>query len=380
MTRRDDDNSNDDPRDAHLLAALRHAPDRDALPPHEVSERILAAARAAAQSTRAAAQSQPAAARPVLGGPAPWWQRLSAWLMRPQVAASFGTLVVASLVGVMWSTRDPLVAEFAPNAPFAQRADQRSVAPASAVAPPAEAAKADAGAAAAAPAGGSAADLREAKDKLAVQPPPKAVGKDAAVRVEARARSKAEAPAARAAVPTAESAATTPPAAPPPAAAPAAQAADVAAPAVAAERRSSANERDLPLLARQQGAAAARSASAAGLSLAAKARAAEPLAAIDAALAAGARWQAAGSAGGVAHGPAQRALWASVQEATRGHWEAVPPALPSDPWLVLDHGSPPRAILWIMNGALYVTAEGQSWRAPITAAQREAWTAEVGRW
>jgi hypothetical protein len=370
MTRRDDDNGNDDPRDAHLLAALRHAPDRDALPPHEVSERILAAARAAAQSQRTAA-------RPVLGEPAPWWQRLSAWLMQPQVAASFGTLVVASLVGVMWSTREPPVAEFAPNVPFGQRADERGVAPASATPPPAEAAKADAGAVAAASAGGVAADLREAKDKLAVQPPPKAVGRDAAVRAEARARLKAEAPAAPATVPTAEAAATTPPAVPPPAAAPAA---DAAAPAVAAERRSSANESDLPSLARQQGAAAARSAPAAGLSLAAKARAAEPLPAIEAALAAGARWQAAGSAGGVAHGPAQRALWASVQEATRGRWEPVPPALPPDPWLVLDQGSPPRASLWIKDGALYVTAEGQSWRAPITAAQREAWTAEVARW
>jgi hypothetical protein len=334
MNRRDDDDNGDDPRDAHLLAALRHAPDRDALPPREVSQRILDAARAAAQSTRPAAQ-------PMLDQPARWWQRLSAWLTQPQVAASFGTLVVAALVGVMWSTREPPVAGFEPST-----------------------------------AAGTASDLLEAEDKRAVLPPPKATGRDAAaVRAESRARPKAEAPAAP--VAATASAAPVPPAPPAPAVT-VPQAADAAPPA-AAERRASATESDAQFLARQQGAASARAAPAAGLSLAAKARAAEPLAAIDAALAAGALWQAAGSAGSVQHGPAQRLLWASVQDATRGRWEAMPPTWPPAPWLVLDQGSP-GAILWMTDGALYVTAEGQTWRVPITAAQRDAWMAEVARW
>jgi hypothetical protein len=365
MTRRNDDN--DDPRDAHLLAALRHAPDRDALPPREVSERILAAARAAVRPARETSAS--------------WGQRLGAWLTQPQVAAAFGTLAVASLVGVMWSTREPPVAEFVPNAPLADaagRVDQRSMAPAPALSTPAEAAKPDAGGVAAASAG-----RNEARDKIAEAPPPKAIGKDAAARTQSRVRSKAETPAAPAAATTAP---TTPPIAPspPPAAAPVRQAADAAAdasaPAAVAERRS-ANEGDLQGLARQQGTAASRSASAAtlGMSLAAKARAAEPLAAIDAALAAGARWQVAGLAGGRQHGDAQRAFWASMKEATQGHWEAVQPTVPTAPWLMLEQGSP-GATLWVMNGALHITAQGQTWRAPVDAARLADWQEQVARW
>jgi hypothetical protein len=352
MTRSDDV---DDLRDAHLLAALRHAPDRDALPPREVSERILAAARAAV--------------RPARRTRAPWWQRLGAWLARPQVAAAFGTLAVASLVGVMWSTREPPVGEFVPNAPLADaanRADQRSTASAPALSAPAEAAKPDADRLAAA-----SAVRRDARDKVAMSPPPKAMGKDTAARTESSVRSKAETPAA-----PAPSAALPPP----PAAAPARQAADAAAPAAVAERRSS-SEGDLQGLTRQQGAAASRATTAAtlGMASAAKARAAEPLAAIDAALAAGARWQVAGLAGGRQHGDAQRAFWASMKEATQGQWEAVQPPVPATPWLMLEQGSP-GAILWVMNGALYVTAQGQSWRAPVDAVRLADWQAQVARW
>jgi hypothetical protein len=354
-------NAEDDPRDGHLLAALRHAPDRDAVPPREVSERILAAARAAM--------------RPARGEATPWWQRLSAWLMQPQVAASFGTLIVASIVGIMWSTREAPVAEVVPSAPFADRAEQRSAAPALALPAPAEAAKPDASAVAAASAVSS-----EARDKVAQAPPPKPTPrKDGAVRAESRVRVATEAPA----EPAAATTAAPPSAAPPPpvtADTPAPQVAGAAAPAAAAERRS-ANESDLQVLARQQGAVAAHSASAAGMSmsLAAKARAAEPLAGIDASLAAGARWQVAGLAGDRQHGEAQLAFWALVKAATQGHWEMVQPVSPPAPWLALEQGSP-GAMLWITNGALYVTAQGQSWRAPITLAQREAWLAEVARW
>jgi hypothetical protein len=349
----------DDPRDAHLMAALRHAPDRDATPPREVSERILAAARAAV--------------RPERETRAPGWRQLRAWLMRPQVAASFGTLVVAALVGVMWSTREPPVAELVTDAPLAGGVDQRPMAPASVVSAPSEAAHPDTGGPAAASAGGA-----DARDRLAVAPPPKAVGEDAATRAESRARAKAERPAAPEA-PTATAAAPTPAAEaspPSPAAAPPAlPSADAAAP-----RRRSANESDAPILARQQGAASARSAPAvaAELSLAAKARSAEPLAAIDAALAAGARWQVA--TGTVPHGPAQRAFWASVDEATRGRWEAVPDAVPPAPWLVLEPGSSGGAVFWIANGALHLNAEGRSWRAPVDAVRLADWQERLERW
>jgi hypothetical protein len=262
------------------------------------------------------------------------------------------------------------VAEFVPDAPLADaasRADQRAMPPTPALSTPSEAAKSDADRVAVA-----SADRSQARDKVAVPPPPKAIGKDAAPRGESRERSKAETPPAPAAATAA------PP--PPPTAAPVPQAADAAVADAAAERRS-ANESDLRGLARQQGAAASRSASAAtlGMLLAAKARAAEPLAAIDAALAAGARWQAAGLAGGRQHGDAQRAFWASVREATQGRWEAVPPITPYAPWLMLEQGSP-GAVLWIMDGALHVTAQGQNWRAPVDAARLADWQEQVARW
>jgi hypothetical protein len=68
-----------------------------------------------------------------------------------------------------------------------------------------------------------------------------------------------------------------------------------------------------------------------------------------------------------------------VQEATRGRWEAAPPALPPAPWLALEAGSP-RAVLWIVDGALLVTADGRSWRAPVDAALLVDWRAQVARW
>ncbi len=372
MKRRDE---HDDPHDAHLLAALRHAPDRDALPPAEVSERILAAARAA---VRPADQQTP---RPT------WRQRLGAWLAQPPAAAAFGTLAVVSLLGVMWSTREPPVREFAPNAALTDRAEQRAVAPPPAESRPAEVAKAEASDVPAAPAANS-----EPRTQVAAPPPPKPSAKDAAARPPSRSRVESETVAAPAANPstTARSAtanSSAPAAAAPP---PAPQAADVAAtpatpaaappPAIAAERRS-ADKSESQLLPRQQSAAAPRAASATalGMALAAKARTADPLAAVDAALAAGARWQASGVTGHRPHGDAQRAFWVSVKVATQGHWEAVPPLSPLAPWLTLEPASP-GAILWVMNDALYITAQGQSWRAAVDAALLADWQAQVARW
>jgi len=76
-------------RDAWLSEALRHAPDADAAPAPELSEAILRSARQAVSPSPA-----PARINPLLR----WW----AWLARPPVAAGFATLMVATLVGVMW--------------------------------------------------------------------------------------------------------------------------------------------------------------------------------------------------------------------------------------------------------------------------------------
>lgn len=84
--------SSDEPaRDAWLSQALRHAPDADAAPPAELSEAILRKARNAVETPHAAA---PARLNPLL--------QLWSWLARPPVAAGFATLMVATLVGVMW--------------------------------------------------------------------------------------------------------------------------------------------------------------------------------------------------------------------------------------------------------------------------------------
>jgi len=122
-------------RDAWLSQALQHAPDAEAAPPAALSEAILRQARNAVTPSRAAAPAR--TTNPLLR----WWS----WLARPPIAAGFATVMVATLVGVMWWDK-PLDA-FAPQpdvpaapAPMAQdKEDKDTVAQASAVAaaPPA---------------------------------------------------------------------------------------------------------------------------------------------------------------------------------------------------------------------------------------------------
>ncbi len=97
-------NDDDVARDAHLRAALRHAPDRDARPPAELSRRILDAARAAAGSAPKRT-ARPAAAR---------WARVrdgfascTAWLRHPGATAAFASLMLATVIGVMWRDGPP---------------------------------------------------------------------------------------------------------------------------------------------------------------------------------------------------------------------------------------------------------------------------------
>ena len=83
----------DSERDAWLREALRHAPDADAAPPRDLSETILAQARAEARvggaPGRAARRRNPVLAL---------WD----WLARPPVAAGFASVMAATLVGLMW--------------------------------------------------------------------------------------------------------------------------------------------------------------------------------------------------------------------------------------------------------------------------------------
>ncbi len=110
--------ADDDLRDAHLLAAPRHAPDRDVTPPAHVSAVILGHARQAVRAPKAHAPAWPGSLRAV-------FERL--W--QPAPMAAFGTLAMATLIGVLWGGQD------APDA----TPSLRSV-PAAAAPPPASAA------------------------------------------------------------------------------------------------------------------------------------------------------------------------------------------------------------------------------------------------
>lgn len=83
-----------EPRDAWLRSALKHAPDAHAQPPAALSDAILKQARAAVAPARSSW-------RVMLRG---------AWaaLARPPVAAAFASLMVATVLGLMWIDRPEL--------------------------------------------------------------------------------------------------------------------------------------------------------------------------------------------------------------------------------------------------------------------------------
>ena len=82
-------------RDAWLSAALRHAPDAQAAAPPEIRDTILRQARAAAREANAPDASRPRGA----------WAAAWDWLARPPVAAGFASVMVATLVGLIWWDR-----------------------------------------------------------------------------------------------------------------------------------------------------------------------------------------------------------------------------------------------------------------------------------
>ncbi len=90
MPLRPDDQRDDTDRDAWLAEALRHAPDAQAAPPAALSEAILRQARVAARPAGAALPTRSP------------WATAWAWLARPPVAAGFASVMVATLVGLVW--------------------------------------------------------------------------------------------------------------------------------------------------------------------------------------------------------------------------------------------------------------------------------------
>lgn len=93
----------DDERDAWLSQALRHAPDASADASPGLSETILREARAAA--ARPALHASPSTPAPRGAGPSHWLVSAWDWLARPPVAAGFASVMVATLVGILWWDR-----------------------------------------------------------------------------------------------------------------------------------------------------------------------------------------------------------------------------------------------------------------------------------
>jgi hypothetical protein len=119
------DHTRDEDRDAWLAQALRHAPDANTDAPAALSDTILREARAAARPPAARPRPDPV-------GTQSWIAAAWDWLARPPVAAGFASLMVATLVGVMWW--DKPLDESLPSAP--ERVASTPQAPAEA-APPA---------------------------------------------------------------------------------------------------------------------------------------------------------------------------------------------------------------------------------------------------
>lgn len=358
-----DHSNDDDRRDAHLLAALRHAPDRDALPPRELSARILAAARAAVRPAPAA----------------PWWQRVGAWLVQPQVAASFGTLAVASIVGLMWSTREPPVDEPALRQSAAE---------------PAAATSAVASTAAASAATVPPERRRDERDLLAQTVPTTPAPKQEPAPRRAKetkapaAKADARTPSAPLSEPVAETmaagqAAAVPAAAPSAARQESTRAADAAVTAAETAVNADTANASRPRVATAP-LPAQESSSRQALSSARSAGAlADPLARTDALLASGeAAWSTAGRA--LAHGPAQAAWWTQLRQATAGAWQPAPTTRADASSAALTLRAAGQTIASIdlaVDSVRWCLADRAAcWRAPISAAQREAWIAEVARW
>ncbi len=342
--------SDDDPRDAHLLAALRHAPDRDLLPPVQVTAAILG-------------QAQAALRKPAPRGLS--WRIAFERLWQPAPMAAFGTLAMATLIGVMWVGKEP------PDSTPELRPASVAGAPAApstsadAVAAPSQPLVADALRSVAPKATAEAAAKRDAPAVVKsskVQPPAAPVTRPEPAAPEVRQDAAADRRQAKEAV---------------------AEATAQAAAAAPRDAMAKGFTNAVPARARGEaatlGAAAAPALPAPSIAPLASADTAEPLAAIDAALAAGARWQVSGLAGDRPHGDAQRAFWASVRAATQGRWQSVSPTLPLTPWLLLRRGSSDTTF-WVIDGALHLTMDGRAWRAPVEPSLLREWQEASARW
>lgn len=109
--------------DPRLRAALRHAPDRDLAPPAALDRRILDAASEALRSKRVSARSG--------------WRAWLDALTRPAGAAALTSVVLATVIGVMWQDGPP--PEAPPETPSETLSEMKAAPPKAAMTPPAPA-------------------------------------------------------------------------------------------------------------------------------------------------------------------------------------------------------------------------------------------------
>ena len=336
----------DDVRDAHLLAAMRHAPDRDALPPAPLTAAILDQARQAVRPPRALAPA--------------WHDGLRAAFARlwqPAPMAAFGTLALATLIGVMWGGKElpeaapplrPELAAPAPaHAPVAAAADmaQPAVRASKPTAKLIQAPKATAIAQAPVPTAPLPPDARGAATETIKE---REGRRDAAGAVAPQ----------RAAAP-----------------APAPQQNDALA-------KSLADAAPAALRARSERAAPALGATS-GTDGAPLAGAAAEIDAAGGSDAARVRWRLAGQRL-VAHEAAQREWWAVVQRGTQGRWQlaATGPAggAESGAMTLLIDGAARGSLAFEPQAVVWRDAGGVAWRAPIAAPTLRAWQEAQTRW
>ena len=380
----------DDARDAHLLAALRHAPDRDVRPPAQVTAAILGQANQAVGSSPMGRQT--------------WHDGLRAALHRlwqPAPMAAFGTLAMATLIGVMWGAQN------LPDATPGLR-------PAPAATPNADASVAS-GAMAEAPlpkAVQPGAPAREAvasgQRATSARPRPSANERPLANAAEATApTSTAAAPVRQQALQETEArrdaatAVASPPADVPPAP-PSVVLAPGPAPAPAeAMPRSASLQRDAraksladpatagapapaPAAARARSEMATTALGAAALASAAPLvpAAAEINAAMNAD-AARVRWRI-GAQRLAAHDAAQRDWWSALARATQGRWQLAATGSSSGaegPTLaLLIDGASRGSLAFEPLAVVWRDANGVAWRAPIAAETLREWQAALARW
>jgi hypothetical protein len=364
--------TDDEPRDAHLVAALRHAPDHEVTPPARVTAEILARAQQSVQAPK--------------GGARAWRDSLRASFARlwqPAPMAAFGTLALATLIGVLWGGREW------PDATPSLRPDQatapmREDTPGASAAPERQARAAEA-------------TSVEAGSATSKSPPASKPAAPASATPPTRPGARHDSPQPRRAAPEAEArlaaqgaAAAALPQAAPPTASPSAigdtaQAAYAAPPAPVqrdALAKSLADAAPAAARARSEAAAPSVSGSAQRIATPLAAAAAE----IDAAAASDpsrVRWRVAPQRL-VAHDAAQRDWWSALIRESSGHWQrgaaGAGSGAESAPITLLIDGAARGSIGFESQAVVWRDASGAMWRAPIAADTSRAWQEAVARW